>query len=302
MKTAAQAMVLASFVGDSLALGVHWIYDTAEISSRIGRIDSLLPPATDGYHPTKKRGQLTHYGDQALHLLRYLGSCQGRFAPDDYGREWRRFIEGYAGYMDRASKATLQNLEAGMTADNCGSPSTDLGGAARIAPLIYAFRDDREALMSAVAAQTTLTHQGPGAVAAALFLARATFAILHGSSLREALVEALAQGLDSPELSLRLQDCLDKHGDDVTAAVKGYGQACSVNAALPGAVYTALQHEDNLAEALVATVMAGGDSAARAMAVGMLLGARHGLAAIPAPWLAGLEARTEIDTLLATLP
>ena len=48
--------------------------------------------------------------------------------------------------------------------------------------------------------------------------------------------------------------------------------------------------------------MAGGDSAARGMAIGMLLGAHLGEAAIPAPWLAEMERQKEILDLLGELP
>ena len=44
MKDRLQAMVLASFVADSLALGVHWIYDTKSILKNFGRVESLLKP------------------------------------------------------------------------------------------------------------------------------------------------------------------------------------------------------------------------------------------------------------------
>lgn len=79
MQEQAKAMVLASFAADSLALGAHWIYDTAKIDQQFGRISDLLPPHEGTYHPTKKRGDFTHYGDQSLHLLQYLASHQGRF-------------------------------------------------------------------------------------------------------------------------------------------------------------------------------------------------------------------------------
>ena len=69
MKNKAQAMVLASLAADSLALGAHWIYDTEKIEKDIGRVDRLLAPPEKSYHPTKKRGEFTHYGDQTLLLL-----------------------------------------------------------------------------------------------------------------------------------------------------------------------------------------------------------------------------------------
>ena len=39
-----KAMVLASFVVDSLTLGVHWIYDVARIAREFGRVESFLTP------------------------------------------------------------------------------------------------------------------------------------------------------------------------------------------------------------------------------------------------------------------
>ncbi|HVN71040.1 MAG TPA: ADP-ribosylglycohydrolase family protein [Desulfomonilia bacterium] len=51
-------------------------------------------------------------------------------------------------------------------------------------------------------------------------------------------------------------------------------------------------------EALIQNVMAGGDSAARGMAVGMVLGAHLGVEAIPQEWIEGLKKREEIEELL----
>jgi len=45
-----RAMVLASFVADSLALGAHWIYDTALIEKQFGRVDNLMKPRSQSYH------------------------------------------------------------------------------------------------------------------------------------------------------------------------------------------------------------------------------------------------------------
>ena len=72
METNAEAMVMASFVADSLALGAHWIYDIERISESLGRVDSFLEPASNSYHSTKGKGEFTHYGDQAFILLESL--------------------------------------------------------------------------------------------------------------------------------------------------------------------------------------------------------------------------------------
>jgi ADP-ribosylglycohydrolase len=302
MKSAAQAMVLASFVADSLALGIHWIYDTEQIDRQVGRITNLLSPSENGYHPTKKRGEFTHYGDQSLHLLKYLAANHGRFSLPEYALSWQSAFSNYTGYMDRATRATMQNLMAGDTPDTCGSTSTDLGGAARIAPLIYCYRSDLEGLLATVQEQTALTHRGPGATDAAIFLASSCYAILHGSSPREAFTEALDRSVKDIELNLRLRHCLDLPADSIRQTVKDFGQTCSVAAALPGAIYTVLHAQKNLEEALIETVLAGGDSAARGMVVGMLLGAELGIEKIPSRWLHGLVDYKEIESTLNHLP
>ena len=44
MRGKAEAMVLASFAPDSLALGVHWIFDAQQISNQYGRVEKFLKP------------------------------------------------------------------------------------------------------------------------------------------------------------------------------------------------------------------------------------------------------------------
>jgi len=302
MQAQAQSMVLASFVADSFALGTHWIYETTQIDQQFGRITSLLPPHKGTYHPSKILGDFTHYGDQSFHLLEHLATHNGHFDINEYSRDWQAFIAEYQGYRDQATKQTQKNLEAGGGPDTCGPPSADLGGPARIAPLIYCYRGNLDEMLTAVKAQTSFTHSGPGVLDGALFLARSCHAILHGATPREAFGQALTQKIDSPELKLRLSKCLEPAHTDTCQQIKEFGQMCSINAALPGAVYTILKNENDLEEALIETVMAGGDSSARAMVVGMLLGAYHGRDKIPSRWLNKLNKYNQIMAAFNKLP
>jgi ADP-ribosylglycohydrolase len=67
-------------------------------------------------------------------------------------------------------------------------------------------------------------------------------------------------------------------------------------------VHLIAKYENNLEEALVQSVMAGGDSAARGMLVGMVLGAHLGPESIPRKWLLKLVRRRDIETLLDQIP
>lgn len=301
MKNKAQAMVLASLAADSLALGAHWIYDTEKIEKDIGRVDRLLAPPEKSYHPTKKRGEFTHYGDQTLLLLESI--CEkSSFDLEHFATSWRRFNETTSGYLDRASKDTMLNFSQGRSARESGSGSTDLGGTARIAPLVCRYRDDLETLLQAAREQTAMTHTGSGVADGTEFVTRTAFAVLHGASPVEAVNEALEQGVGDIDLDLRLRAAADSAGRQSRAVIKEFGQMCAINAALPSAIHLILRYADDLREALIENVMAGGDSAARGMVIGMILGAAGGPAAIPEVWLTDLAALPSIKGCLAAMP
>lgn len=300
MKDKAKAMVMASFVGDSLALGPHWIYDIDEIERRFGRVETLIKPSADSYHPTKDAGEFTHYGDQTLVLLESVAEA-GRFDLEDFSIRWRNLFSGYRGYFDHATKGTLHNFEQGRGPSDSGSPSSDLAGAARIAPLVYRYRDDLKSLLPAVKAQTIMTHNHPVVVQTAEFLARVAHEILAGAAPKQAMIQVAdvfyRAGFEASDVHEALQTISMSTRD----AILEFGQSCNVKGALPAIVHLVVKYEDNLKEALVENTMAGGDSAARGLAVGMLLGAHLGREAIPEAWISGMKASRRISSLLGRI-
>lgn len=293
MKTDSKAMVLASFAADSLALGAHWIYDTRIIEREIGIVDQLRSPVADSYHSTKKKGDFTHYGDQSLVLLRHLAENQG-FDLHSFASQWQHFCRSYSGYVDGATRKTLEAMDAGSSAEDCGSNSSDLGGPARIAPLIYWYRHDPERLMKFAREQTRLTHKGAGVAAATDFIVHAALKVLDGATPQQAIEALLDDGLADIELDLRLRTCLETVADDSREVIARFGQMCGTSAALPGAVHLICAYQENLQEALVQNVMAGGDSAARGLVVGMILGAYQGLDGLDQNWLKDMRATEAI--------
>ncbi len=294
------AMVMASFLGDSLSLGAHWIYSTTDIAERIGRVDRLLAPQPDSFHASKKAGEFTHYGDQTLVLLRVLAETGG-FDLQAFSRSWQAFFADSKGYFDGATKNTLAGYRKGLGPEEAGSSSNDLAGAGRIAPLVFLLQDREEDLVAAARAQTRMTHQDPVVVDSAEFFARTTLLVLQGQS----PVAALKQAADRKYAHLQARDWLDRGlqsaGQDTVPAIAGFGKTCHVPHAFPGTVQIIARHEQDLKEGLVQNVMAGGDSAARGLLVGMVLGAHHGMEAIPREWLTELKAGQEIESLLGTI-
>jgi ADP-ribosylglycohydrolase len=294
MKKKAEAMVLASFVADALALGAHWIYDTAVIDNELGRVDRLRKPAPDSFHGTKKAGELTHYGDQTLVLLSSIADCGG-FDMDHFARSWQNLFQDYTGYRDRATRETLKNFAANKEPAAAGSSSTELGGAVRIAPLAYVYREKRDQLRSAAKAQTAMTHNDPLVVESADLLADVLWHVLIGETPTAALRTASA---DRTALREMVTDGLQSSGRPTRDTIKNFGQVCETDASLPGVIHLVATYETDLRTALIENVMAGGDSAARGMAVGMILGAHLGRDAVPAEWLSDMKAGSRIADLL----
>ena len=284
----------ASLLADALALPAHWIYEPEAIATRFGRIDTLLAPPEGSYHAGRPAGAQTHYGDQALVLMESLAAAGG-FDAADFAARWRAMWDAYPGYRDGATRATLANLQAGQPAAEAGSGSGDLGGAARIAPLIVALAnapaEDQEA---AALEQTMLTHRDLAVGDAAIFLTRAARLRLADVPLPAALAQAAA-GL---ALAAQVEAAAAAAPRGATAAVQALGPACGVQGALPATLAIALAHPDDLEAALIANVMAGGDSAARGLALGILIGA-GGAAEVPARWRAGWLAAPRVEAFLA---
>lgn len=297
----AKAMVLGSFLGDSLALGVHWIYDQGLIAQTHGRLDGLKAPAPGSYHATRQAGDFTHYGDQALLLLQCVADKSG-FDPIDFSARWRAMFEGgYTGYVDRATRNTLSQLAAGWEPLDAGSASDDLSAAARIAPLVYAYRDNLEALIPACRTQAAMTHNNGKVLDASEFFARTTHAVLSGSSPIDAMTAALEGRFPGSPLHGWFKQGLDAASEDSILAIARFGQSCHVDGAFQSVVQLIARHQGAPAEALVDSAMAGGDSAARNMIVGMVLCAQSGIGGIPQDWLGALAKKDEIEALLARL-
>ncbi len=300
MHERAKAMVLASFAADSLALGVHWIYNTNVIDKKFGRVEQFIKPERPTYHPTKDRGEFTHYGDQALVLLESVAHCNG-FDLTDFAKRWQALFAQYDGYIDGATKGTMENLAADKPPAESGSASDDLAGAARIASLVYVYRQDPQALLAAARAQTAFSHNNSQVIESAAFFASVTYRILAGAAPLAAIAQAQQEEFASDPLNKWIKIGLTSAQADTRQAIVDFGQMCEVPAALPSVIHLIAKYENHLKTALVENAMAGGDSAGRGLLVGLVLGAHLGMAAIPAQWLDGMSARQRIVDLLHSI-
>jgi ADP-ribosylglycohydrolase/pimeloyl-ACP methyl ester carboxylesterase len=293
--------VLGAFTADALCLGVHWIYKPEQIARAVERLEGPIDPLPGAkkWHKNRSAGQFTHYGDQLLVLLQSVTET-GAWNRDDFATRWRAMWQGYDGWVDGATKDTLTVASRGTWPDATGSTSNDLAGASRMAGLLPALADaDVGDWVRAVREQTVLTHGDPELLEAADFFAYLVHAVLHGASVEE----AIGQALDHPYPQAPIREWLDEararlDDGDAGQVVADLGATCHVQDAVPATLYLLLRHQDDPREAQIANAMAGGDSSARGMLIGMILGARDGLAAVDDAWVEAMEAGPRIRRML----
>jgi ADP-ribosylglycohydrolase len=293
----AKAMVMAAFMADALALGAHWIYDAKDISKRFGRIENFMPPGPNSYHATKEKGEFTHYGDQMFVLLESVAEKKN-FRIRDFSERWQKLFKDYQGYIDQATRGTLYGYESGKAVEKAGSASHDLAGASRIAPIVYIYADDLEKLVEAARLQTLMTHNSPEVIESAEFFARVGRLVLDGTRPKTAIENVSKTWKGDPNITAWVQAGLESKDIDSVVAISRFGQSCHTQEAFPGVIHLVARYESDLKEALIQAVMAGGDSAARGMMVGMVLGAYQGPESLPPDWLSGLRKAKEITALL----
>ncbi len=293
-------ILLGAFAADSLALGAHWEYDQKRIAETLGEVREPLAPTLNAYHPGKGAGDLSHYGDQAVWLLRFVRE-RGRFDAAGFAARWREQMRTYAGYMDHASKDTLRNMEQGI--EPSGAETTDFAGPARLVallpahPLRGAGPDQIEAFLADAVDQTRITHNTPLLAEVAAFLGRSLHALCNGAGMGEAFAAAAGEDythLPAQKWLTAAESRLD-HGAEQT--LLAMGQACGVPGAMLGTLFLAEKYETDPVEGLVRNVMAGGDSCARGFMLGALFGARNSGEWIPASWRKILSVTGEIEKI-----
>ncbi len=264
-----QKFTKASLVADSLSLGPHWVYDQSKIAHAYPDGVFAFSDPTSQYHPKRRAGEFTHYGDQTLILSRSIEK-RGGFALDGWREDWVQAMSGFDGYLDGASRDTLATEGASP------SSSHDLSGAARIAPILD-LGLPVEGAVKAAREQTYLTHGDKGVVEISEFFVRAVYAIESGLNFESAFERAVEEGsyevIDPSRFILAAKQA-DTSAFRETAS--SLGQACSWEDAFPLTLYFALRPEASFAQTISDNNLAGGDTSARSMLLAVLFAARDG--------------------------
>lgn len=284
-----EGMLLGSFLGDMLALGTHWIYDQNRIEKILEASCEPINPLPDSYHPGKTIGDLTHYGDIAFFVFDFMVQCQS-YDKTVFLDAFEAYMSTYTGYKDHATKATLDNLKQGRYE---GSTSDELGGATRLIAPLFIFSDDPDTAIELSVAQCEATHQDGLLLEVTRYFAQVMLDILSG----KAPIQSLQERQENKSEILKSLYELGKNTKQMDSKQAGIklGQSCSVRHAFPLIIYLLSQNSLDFKEIMCKNVHIGGDSAARGMILGALLGAFYGVKQLPKSWIDKLNAYEQLE-------
>ena len=335
----------SAIVGDALCLGSHYEYDATKIYKAYGNknIDKFMSPGemmggqTHGigwgernYHPGKKSGGTTDYGDYNILVLEHMARISHKnevFTLEGLIPHWQnRFANNWGSWVCTMTKETYSQIQQNV-------PLSQVGGFSNAMAIrhlcAYACFSDEDTIAQ-FSKDVMFTHRSEEALSGAEFFARVTFKILNGMEILEAIEETAIKS--SQFIKNKVQIALskvkeeadensslhkEKFCDDLalTSMAKLWdvgksepirvGKASPTEGTLPGSIYIILKYskqEDALNKALVANVMIGGDNASRSIAIGMVLGAYYGINSLNQKWLKSLEQYEYCEELLNKLP
>lgn len=334
-----------ALVADALCLGTHYEYDAKKIYESYGQkpIEKFMSPGekmggeTHGigwgqrnYHPGKKAGGTTDYGDYNVLVLEHLAAISNpprAFEVSKILPHWMNRLEnGWGSWICTMTKETYAQVKQGVQVQYLGgiSNATAIRHVAA-----HAYYETEEEIVD-VARKTMFTHQNTYALGGGEFFARVTHRVLRGETPRSAIedVAVLMGGFYKDKVKQAIAKyeeekdpnsdlSKEQFSDDlaITSMARLWdigrsepikvGKASPTEGTLPASVYFILKYserEDALKEAIQANAMVGGDNASRAIAIGMVLGAYKGVNAIPKEWRDTLDQWEYCENLLNKLP
>ncbi|MBE0492193.1 MAG: ADP-ribosylglycohydrolase family protein [Sulfurospirillum sp.] len=271
-------LVHGLLVSDAYCLGAHWVYDEKQLREAKINWDGLNAPLAI-WHKGKVAGDFTHYGDQLLWFYQFLKD-KTSFDADAYQDFWFEKMQHYTGYIDGATRVSLENIKNAKNPS--GASSTDLSITARIVPLLQVSNTPQE-FYENVYKFIRITHNSELALACGDFFAKLLVLVLEGNEIYASIQKLLH--VSSPEIQKMVQNGLESKEADTFITIREFGPACDIKEGLSGVIHLLCKY-DNLQTMLQENAKAGGDSSARGMNATMIFLAKYSLDALPKKWQA----------------
>jgi ADP-ribosylglycohydrolase len=296
--------VYGLFIGDALAMPVHWYYDRLALQRDYGLVKDYLPPKNphpdsilwrSSYKSINKKGDILHAGENTLNLklcallIESLNE-KGEYDPEDYLKRYITYMttpgKHRDTYVEEYHRHFFTQYAKGVPPRKCGVQEKHIGGLVGVIPILVSYMDDPEEGRKAALAHLSLTHLGPKMEDATSLLAGLLLQILNSHPLKEALMGEIGEQR-SPFAGYPFLKWLDEADEWVVG--RRFSTACYVEESVPSVIYLALKYYDDPEGGLIANTNLGGDNAYRGAVLGALLGAANGIEAFPERWIKGLR-------------
>jgi ADP-ribosyl-[dinitrogen reductase] hydrolase len=276
-------VLIGTAVGDSLGLPMEGL------SAR--RQQKLFRP------PMRQRlvggfGMISDDTEHTFLLAQSLLACPDHVAEfqRDLARRLRWWLLSLPAGVGLATLRAILKLWLGVPPSRSGVRSAGNGAAMRSALLGVYFRDDAARREAFARASAEITHRDPRAIIAARAVTEVAQWMAEGGDDHEGLLQSLGHAGEHAEWSTLLPPLRQGLLDDapVTEFAKTIGAVEGVSGyafgSVPVAIYAAVRHRDDFSAAIADVIACGGDTDTTAAIAGALVGARVGLAGIPAEW------------------
>jgi ADP-ribosylglycohydrolase len=317
-----QGALYGMFIGDALAMPVHWYYDTNALQRDYGQVSHYLPPrnphpdsilwrssynapspSTDivheqaqywgrkgiHYHQFLRAGENTLNVKLARELLFYLQQSHS-YSAESWLQRLVDFLTTRGNHNDTYVEEYLRHFFSSYAQNKpitaCGrKDEKHIGGLSLMLPIVIFFAQDADYSKRLSLSHLALTHGGQAMHSWGKLISSALLDTLHGSSLKESISMAAEESRHAIDISL-FESLADY--PDITVVTRHFSSACYVDYAVPATIHLALKYQHTPEPGLIANTMCGGDNAGRGAVLGALLGAANGMSGWPSRWIKGL--------------
>jgi ADP-ribosyl-[dinitrogen reductase] hydrolase len=310
------------FIGDALAMPVHWYYDTSALRRDYGRVTDYLAPKNphpesilwrSSYRPLNEKGDILHdqvqyWGKRGIHYHQFLQAGENTlnlklctllmdslnakkgYSSDDYLKRYIAFMTTPRShrdtYVEEYHRHFFTNYAAGKNPHQCGVMEKHIGGLVGLVPIVLFYRHSPTRAREAALEHLSLTHMGQKMTTAAGVLIHLLLEVISGKALREVLLEQI-RDQKNPFYGFPYREWLNESDEKVVG--QRLSTACYVEDSVPSVLYLALKYHDDPEKGLIVNTNLGGDNVHRGAVLGALLGAANGLEAFPSRWVKGLR-------------
>ncbi len=316
--------LLGMFLGDALAMPVHWYYDRAALQKDYGEVRDLVAPRNphpgsilfrSQYVPRNPEADILHdqalfWGQPGIHYHQNLGAGENTlnlqlvqlllativerdlYDPDLYLDRMIAFMRNPGShrdtYVEEWLRAFFDRRAQGFKLRDCGVKEKHIGGLAGPVALLIIFHDNPELARTVAHEHRELTHKGPVMAEALDAVANVLLPVMAGEPLAQ-IIDTRGQNSGNRLLGRDFKSLIPR--DDFEVVGRMLSPACYVEDAVPAVFFLARKYADRCEEGLVANTMIGGDNCYRGAVLGALLGAAAGVEAWPERWRDGLRRR-----------